>query len=103
MCKAKVCRNILFNFQNYELLARVVSTRITDFNYIFKLVLGLLATSERSFELLSSGAKDDLYFKLPDLFLEFNRVFRNGLFDCLSDFNQNSQSDEASITYVEDF
>ncbi len=35
----------------------------------------MIGTSESSFELLSNAAKNDLFFKLSNLFLEFNKVF----------------------------
>jgi len=66
--------NILVDFLHIEPLPCEVSIRIKNFYFILKLVLGLVAIRERSFELLSTSAINDLFFELSNLFLEFKKI-----------------------------
>jgi hypothetical protein len=65
--------------------------------------LGLAASSKSSFELLSTAARDDLFFNHSILFLELNKVFLNGLFENSYGFNHLHLLVEASIQLAENF
>jgi hypothetical protein len=103
MWKNEVCLNILVEILHIELLPCEVSIRIKNFYFIWKLVLGLVATTERSFELLSTSAINDLFFELSNLFLEFKKIVWDVLLKSSFEFNHSHQLAEASVQSVEDF